>query len=193
MEQGHARGFCFHCCCAALSGCKVVSPQPWTGKGSGPGPKDRWERGARAWGCLGQGVSAGTRRALVTACLWAQRASLQMEETLPRSARFSAQLGPEAPGKAGHQHCPAQTVPHCATAWVWGTAREQGEPLRSPGRCQQQPPLRRGTANTCSPGGEAALPRLDLPPRAPGTRGVSTAPGEGGTAQGMAEEAARPQ
>lgn len=47
------------------------------------------KRGARARGCLGHGVRAGTRLALVTVCLWAQRAKLQLEETPPRSARLS--------------------------------------------------------------------------------------------------------
>lgn len=60
-----------------------------------------WKTGARAWGCSGQGVRAGTRLALVTVYLWAQRAKLQLEETLPRSARLSAEPGPEAPRQAG--------------------------------------------------------------------------------------------
>lgn len=60
-----------------------------------------WKTGARAWGCSGQGVRAGTRLALVTVYLWAQRAKLQLEETLPPSARLSAEPGPEAPRQAG--------------------------------------------------------------------------------------------
>lgn len=41
------------------------------------------KRGARAQGCSGQGLRAGTRLALDTMCLWAQGAKLQMEEMLP--------------------------------------------------------------------------------------------------------------
>lgn len=41
MEQGHARGFAFTAAVTALSGCNVASPQAWTGKGNGPGPKDK--------------------------------------------------------------------------------------------------------------------------------------------------------
>lgn len=51
-EQGHARGFAFTAVAAALSGCNVASPQPWTAKGSSPGPKERLEKRGQGMGML---------------------------------------------------------------------------------------------------------------------------------------------
>lgn len=131
------------------------------------------KRGARAQGCLGQGVRAGTRLALVTVCLWAQsQAATGRNTSMICSTRPSRDLKP--PGRQGANTAKLKPSPITPQPGFWGTAWEQGEPLHSlrhPGTLPAVAPLRRGTADAHSPGGEAALPRSDLPPRASGVAG----------------------
>lgn len=125
MEQGHARGFAFTAVAAGLSGCNVASPQPWTGKGSGPGPKERLEKRDQGMGLLRTGGESRNQNGLCApVCLWAQRAKLHMEETLPPSAGLSAQ--PEGPRQAGSKHHKPKTSPITPRPGFRGTAQGEG-------------------------------------------------------------------
>lgn len=166
MEQGHARGFAFTAVAAALSGCNGRSPQLWTGRETILALRDRLEKGGQGMGLLGTQQEPGW--------LWPPCVSGRKEWSCQQQKCFhdllhSAQLEAGCPRQAGSKRCQAQTISHHAPARVLGAAWQQGEALHSPGilgHCQQRPLSDRGLADTCSPAGKVALPRLDVPPRA---------------------------
>lgn len=135
------------------------------------------KRGARAWGCSGQRGRAGTQPAPVLPC-----ASGHKEPSCTWKKHFHHLLDPQpslkAPGRQGANTTSPNYLPSHHGLGFGGQHGNREKELHSlwhQKHCQQQPPC--------------AGAQLDLPPRA---SGVSTALGEGGTAQGMAEKAVWP-
>lgn len=95
---------------------------------------------------------------------------------LPRSAQL---------GKQGANTTKPKASPQRASVWVLGDSRGTGRAAQPPGMgsAAAKPP---GSCQALVPGGKAALPRSGLQQPRGG-------PGESGTAQGMAEKAARLQ
>lgn len=132
MEQGHARGFAFTAVAAALSGCSGTSPQQWTGRETILVLRDRSEKRGQGMGLLETGAQsrnlAGSGSSL---CVSGHKEwSCQWEKCF------------HDPGRQGANAAEPKPSPTMPQPGFWGTAREQGEPLCSPGilgHCQQRP------------------------------------------------------